>query len=136
MSNVGDDMVNAALEKFILKFSAVIFLLYLIILVLILGLKGLNLITAVIGFALGVLLFEATAYMFSCAPFGSKARTLRSGGVLTGAFVIVIAALFIAMRTSDEAFWCLFGGVVTIPAAVMIYIVLEAIGLLHTDFFT
>ncbi len=129
-------MVNAALEKFILKFSAVVFLLYLIILVLILGLKGLDLIAAVIGFALGIVLFEATAFMFSSAPFRSKARSFLSGGVMIGAFVIVIAALFIAMRTSFEVFWCLFGGVVTIPAAVMIYIVLEAIGLLHTDFFT
>lgn len=129
-------MANTKLEKFILKCSAALFVLYTVVILLCLDHKGQNLCAAVIGYLLGVFLFESTAMVYGSAVYESKARSALSVGVLLGAFVLLLLALFAAQRISGTVFWVLFGGIVSIPVTVMIYIVLEAAGILHTDFFT
>lgn len=131
-------MVNKKLELFIIKASGILFVIGFFSVLLIFDHKLPNALAAVGGYLISVLLFESTAMLFGSAVAPSRAQVHVARFVLIGAFLVMLAALRFTLTHAPgmQTFWVLFGGIVVIPATVTIYIVLEAAGLLHTDYFT
>lgn len=128
-------MVNKKLEQFLFKLSFLLFAIFVIIVMLFLDHKTRNLGVAVLGYAISLYMFEATAMLFGSAGTASKARVIFSAGVLVSAFLIMAVALYLVLRVSMESFWVLFGGIVAIPASVMVWSILEVTGITHTGFY-
>lgn len=129
-------MANAALEKFVLKLSVAVFLIaFVLVLVLLspslrLALFGLS------GYVLSIFLFESTAALYG--SLNGKTALLKILAILflLGTFSVLLLGIWFSLQQGMTAFWSYFTGLMSIPATVIIYIVLEAVGVLHTDFFT
>ena len=128
-------MVNKKLEQFLFILSFFLFAVFVLVVMLFLDHKARNLGVAVLGYAISLFMFEATAMLFRSAGTGKKAPVIISSGVLVSAFIVMLVALYLVLRVSMESFWVLFGGIVAIPASVMVYSVLEATGITHTGFY-
>ena len=128
-------MVNKQLEQFLIKLSFLLFDGFVLVVMLFLDHIFLNLGVAVLGYAISLFMFEATAMLFGSAGTNRKSRVIFSSGVLVLAFLVMLVALYLVFRVSMESFWVLFGGIVAIPASVMVYSVLEATGITRTGFY-
>ncbi|MBQ8062553.1 MAG: hypothetical protein IJ720_03350 [Clostridia bacterium] len=129
-------MANAALEKFVLKLSVPVFLTAFVLVLIFLSHSVAVLLLSFAGFALSILLFESTA-----ALYGSFHR---SGSWLTAAAVlflvttsgVLLLSIWFTVRQGMDWFWGLFSGLMAVPAAIILYIFMEATGVTHTGFFT
>ncbi len=128
-------MVNKQLEQFLIKLSFLLFDVFLLVTVLFVDHIFRNVGVAVLGYAISLFMFEATAMLFGSAGTNRIRRVIFSAGVLVLAFLVLLVALYLVSKVSMESFWVLFGGIVAIPASVMVYSVLEATGVTHTDFY-
>lgn len=128
-------MVNKALETFIIKFSLVVFLIGFVVSLLFLPRSIFLVLCEGGGYLISLGLFMSTASYFGRALSDSPEQKILQWLSLPLAFIILILALFLAMHFEMLYFWMLFGGIMVVPASVILYIVLEVIGVLHTNFY-
>lgn len=129
-------MANAALERFVLKLSVPVFLFTFVLVFLLFGPSGPLAACLFFGYALAVLLFEATAALYGSFGKGRSLQTVFAVLFLLASFAVVLIAVWFTVRTGMELFWGLFAGLMSVPASLILYIVLESFGVTHTDFFT
>lgn len=129
-------MVNAALERYILKLSIGVFFVAAVLIFAVFHLSFAGAGAALLGFAMSILLFEATAFLFHAPEETSPIRKVLAHMSLPAVFAVLLFVLYWMNRHSVPMFWCVFTGVMVVPATVMIYIVLEAFGITNTNYFT
>lgn len=129
-------MVNAALEKFVLKLSVPVFLIAFVSVFLFLSHSGPVLFCLPAGYLLGIILFEATAALYGTLGQGRPSRTTIAVLFLIATFAVILGAIWITVHAEMDRFWALFAGLMTVPAVLIIYVLLEALRVIHTDFFT
>ncbi len=66
---------------------------------------------------------------------GPKSGTLIRSFLVIGAFLIAGLALFLFYRLSHLFFWCTVIGLLSVGVSMMLFIVAETFGLIHTDFY-
>lgn len=125
-------MTNPRLEKHILAIAGV--LLGIGIVVMLIWNLGRLYSTAglLIGFALSTGNFLSTSFLYG--SLGKKSVGPASM-LLILSFAATLLVLFFAYRFSHLFFWCAVAGVLLVPLAVMIFIVAEAAGIIHTDYY-
>ena len=129
-------MANAALEKFVLKLSVPVFLTAFVLVFLFLNHSGPVLFFLSAGYLLGIILFEATAALYGTLGQGRPSRTTIAVLFLIATFAVILGAVWFTVHAEMDRFWALFAGLMSLPAALILYIIFESFGVTHTDFFT
>lgn len=125
-------MTNPRLEKHILAIAGVLLGIGIVVM-LIWNLGRLYSIAGLlIGFALSTGNFLSTSFLYG--SLGKKSVGPASM-LLILSFAATLLVLFFAYRFSHLFFWCAVAGVLLVPLAVMIFIVAEAAGIIHTDYY-
>lgn len=125
-------MTNPRLEKHILAIAGVLLGIGVVVM-LIWNLGRLYSIAGLlVGFALSTGNFLSTSFLYG--SLGKKSVGPASM-LLILSFAATLLVLFFAYRFSHLFFWCTVAGVLMVPLAVMIFIVAEAAGIIHTDYY-
>lgn len=129
-------MANAALERFVLTLSAPVFLTAFVLVLIFLSHSLTVVLFTVFGYVLGIVLFEATAAVYGAMGEHPKVPQAFAVGFLVLTFALLVLVIWFTVRTDMTVFWGFFAGLMAVPAAIIVYIILEASGLTHTGFFT
>lgn len=129
-------MANAALEKFVLKLSVAVFLIAFVSVLVFLSHSAAMVVFGLVGYVVSVFLFESTAALYGSFHVGKPLVKVLSGLFLLTTFGVLLLGVWFSLQQGMHLFWSYFTGLMAVPATIMIYIVLEAVGVLHTDFFT
>lgn len=129
-------MVNAALEKHIIKLSLAGVAAGCIVIIFSVSERKYGLTGFLLGSLLSVSIFFSTAYLYS--QLGKETKGTGRGLFsipLALSFLLMIAVLIWANRFSASLFWCAVAGILIVPLSVILYIIAEAAGISHTGFF-
>lgn len=129
-------MANPRLEKHILVISTVVFFIgTLILLIWNLG-KLYSILGLLTGFVLSIANFLFTSLLYGNLGKrgGNSHKALYAVPVILS-FIITLLALFLAYRFSHLFFWCAVAGVLMVPLATILFILAEATGIIHTDYY-
>lgn len=129
-------MANPRLEKHILAIAAVLLAVGVIVMLI----WNLGRLFSVLGLAAGYVLsaanFLSTSFLYGSMDPQREGRTrLPSVLLLIASFAATVLVLFFAYRFSHLFFWCAVAGVLMVPLAVILFIIAEAAGIIHTDYY-
>lgn len=124
------------MERFLLKFGGVLILTGLIVVTVAVPERPLGPLGFASGSLLSVGIFLSTAFLYGCiGRQAGRGRTGLAAGLLALTFLLMAAILWMANRVHPVLFWCLVGGILVMPATVLLYIILESVGITHTNYF-
>lgn len=129
-------MANPRLEKHILAIAAVLLAIGIVVM-LIWNLGRLYSVLGLLtGFVLSTCNFLSTSFLYgSIGRRGEGRNPFPAALLLVLSLVGTLLVLYFAYRFSHLFFWCAVAGVLMVPLATIVFIIAEASGIIHTDYY-